>query len=210
MPENPKPPYPHEAEILLSPLFLRNYRTPSASYLPVHTHNSAHRGNKQAKLGCIPQVARRDRSGPRLTVNLARRDRVLDRLGALAVDLAADRVGGAEDLLDNSLERLGEGLEAHRPGDLDDLVQGHGLVVLDVLLLLAVARGLLQGADDEGGGGGDDGHGGLTVLDGELHGDAKTLLLVGEIGFVSFLSSSLKCIQCRSEIEEGEFVPSHR
>lgn len=48
--------------------------------------------------------------------------------------------------------------------------------MLDVLLLLAVTRGLLERADDEGGCGGDDGHGGLTVLDGELHGDAETLL----------------------------------
>ena len=45
--------------------------------------------------------------------------------------------------------------------------------MLDVLLLLAVAGWLLERLDDEGGGRGDDGDGGLTVLDGELDGDAE-------------------------------------
>lgn len=111
-----------------------------------------------------------------LTVNLACLNGIADRLGALSIDLATNREGSAQDLLDGTLERLGVGLVPHRPGDLNDLVQGHGLVVLDVLLLLAVTRGLLERADDERGCGGNDGHGGLTVLDGELHGDAETLL----------------------------------
>lgn len=113
-----------------------------------------------------------------LTVNLTRSDRILDRLGALSVNLATDAEGGAQDLLDDTLQGLGETLEAHGASDLDDLVQADRLVVLDVLLLLAVAGRLLEGADHEGGGGRDNRHGGLTVLDGELAGDAQTLLLV--------------------------------
>ena len=54
--------------------------------------------------------------------------------------------------------------------------------MLDVLLLLAVSGRLLKGLDDEGGSGGNDGDGGLTVLDGELHGDAKTLPVAGGLG----------------------------
>jgi hypothetical protein len=54
--------------------------------------------------------------------------------------------------------------------------------MLDVLLLLAVARGLLEGLDDERGGGRDDGDSGLTVLDGELDGDAEALPVSGGFG----------------------------
>jgi len=46
--------------------------------------------------------------------------------------------------------------------------------VLDVLLLLSVAGGFLQGLDDERRGRGDDGNRGLTVLDGELDGDTES------------------------------------
>lgn len=68
----------------------------------------------------------------------------------LAINLAPDTECSAEDLLDGALELLGERLVAHGPGNIDDVVERHGLVVLDVLLLLAVARGLLEGPDDEG------------------------------------------------------------
>lgn len=44
--------------------------------------------------------------------------------------------------------------------------------MLDVLLLLSVARGLLQGLDDERGGSRDHRDGGLTVLDSKLDGDS--------------------------------------
>ena len=64
----------------------------------------------------------------------------------------------------------------HDTANLNDLVKRDGLGVLDVLLLLAVTRGLLEGLDDEGGGGGNDRDGGLTVLDGQADGDAETLL----------------------------------
>jgi hypothetical protein len=65
---------------------------------------------------------------------------------------------------------------AHGAGDLDDLVEGDRLGVLDVLLLLAVTGRLLKGLDDEGRGGGNDGDGSLTVLDAELDGDTESFL----------------------------------
>jgi hypothetical protein len=46
--------------------------------------------------------------------------------------------------------------------------------VLDVLLLLPVARGLLEGLDDEGRGGWDNRDRGLTVLDGKTDGDTES------------------------------------
>jgi len=48
--------------------------------------------------------------------------------------------------------------------------------VLDVLLLLAVSWGLLEGLDDEGRGRWDNGDLGLTVLDSELDSYTETFL----------------------------------
>lgn len=103
-------------------------------------------------------------------------DVVRDALGAAAVDLATGGESSAEDLEDGALKSLGHGLVAHGAGNVDDLVKRDGLGVLDVLLLLAVTRGLLEGLDDQGRGGGNDRDGGLTVLDGQADGDAETLL----------------------------------
>ena len=47
--------------------------------------------------------------------------------------------------------------------------------MLDVLLLLAIPWWFLQSLDDKGRCRRDDADGGLTVLDGELDGDAETL-----------------------------------
>jgi hypothetical protein len=76
----------------------------------------------------------------------------------LAVDGAADRLGGTEDLLDTTGEVLGERLVSHLAGNLMrvsvfiprrrhttyvvDLVERNVTGVLDVLLLLAVPWGL--------------------------------------------------------------------
>jgi hypothetical protein len=48
--------------------------------------------------------------------------------------------------------------------------------VLDVLFLLSVSRGLLQGFDDKGRSRGDDGDGSLSVLNSELYCDAEAFL----------------------------------
>ena len=116
--------------------------------------------------------------------NLSIVDSLDDVVRGLAVDGAADRLCGTEDLLDAASERLGERLVGEFAGNVVDLVEGDVARVLDVLLLLAVPRGLLQGLDDEGGGGWDDRDGGLTVLDGELDGDTETLPVTGSLGNV--------------------------
>jgi hypothetical protein len=54
--------------------------------------------------------------------------------------------------------------------------------MFDVLLFLAIPRRLLECLDDEGGCGGDDADLSLTVLDGKLHGHAKTLPVTGRLG----------------------------
>jgi|SRR5690242_7982512 len=117
-------------------------------------------------------------------LDLARLDVVGDGLGGAAVNLATGGEGSSEDLKNGTLEGLGHGLEAHGPGNGDDLVERDGLGVLDVLLLLAVPGRLLKGLDDEGRGGGNDGDSSLTVLDGQLDGDAQTLPVTGGLGDV--------------------------
>lgn len=111
-----------------------------------------------------------------LTVNLASLDVIGDILGAAAIDLAADGESSTEDLKDGTLELLGKRALTHLTSDLNDLVERDGLGVLDVLLLLAVTRRLLEGLDDKGRGGGHNGDSGLTVLDGQTDGDTETLL----------------------------------
>jgi hypothetical protein len=124
------------------------------------------------------------------TVNLAGLDIVADILGAAAVDLAANGKGSTEDLEHGSAELLGERAVAHDAGDVDDLLQRDRLGVLNVLLLLAVTRGLLQGLDDKRRSRGDDGDGGLTVLDGELDSDTETFPVTSGLGNI------FTCICC--------------
>lgn len=118
----------------------------------------------------------------KLTLNLAGLDVVGDALGGAAINLAASGEGSADDLKDGTLERLGHGLVTHGAADLNDLVKRDGLGVLDVLLLLAVTRGLLEGLDDQGRSGGNDRDGGLTVLDGQADGDTETLPVTSGLG----------------------------
>ena len=124
------------------------------------------------------------RFSSKLTLNLAGLDVVGDALGGAAVDLATGGEGSADNLKDSTLEGLGHGLVAHGAANLNDLVKRDGLGVLDVLLLFAVTRGLLEGLDDKGGGGGNDRDGGLTVLDGQADGDAETLPVASGLGDV--------------------------
>jgi hypothetical protein len=115
-------------------------------------------------------------------LNLAGLDVVGDGLGAAAVDLAAGGESSSEDLLDGTLKVLGHGLEPHGAGNGDDLIERNALGVLDVLLLLAVPGGLLEGLDDQRRSGGDNRDGSLTVLDGQLDSDAQTLPVTGSLG----------------------------
>jgi hypothetical protein len=111
-----------------------------------------------------------------LTLNLARFDIIADVLWTPSIDLATCAESSSQNLQDSSLEVLGHGLEPHLASNLDDLIQRDGLGVLDVLLLLAVTRGLLQRLDDERGCGGNDGDSGLTILNGKLDSHAQTFL----------------------------------
>lgn len=110
------------------------------------------------------------------TLDLTLLDLVRDVLGALAINLTSYGESSSQNLFDGTLEVLGHRLVTHDSCNLNDLVQWDGLGVLDVLLLLAVAWGLLEGLDDERRGRWDDGDGGLTVLDGETDGHTETFL----------------------------------
>ena len=86
-------------------------------------------------------------------------------LGALSVDGAAEGDAGSEDLLDGSLELDGHALGAKLLGNVDDIGELEVAVVLHVLLLLSVARALLECLDNEGSGSGEHGDEALSVLD---------------------------------------------
>lgn len=111
------------------------------------------------------------------TLDLSALNIIADILWASSINLAANAERCAENLLDRSLQRLCHRLEPHRAGDLNDLIESDGLAVLDVLLLLPVARGLLKGLDDEGRGGWDNRDRCLTVLDRKSNGDTESFLL---------------------------------
>ena len=67
-------------------------------------------------------------------------------------------------------------------GNVDNFVKSNATTVLDVLDLLSVRWGLLEGLDDEGGGRGHHRYLSLTVLDGQLHGGLQTLPVLGGLG----------------------------
>lgn len=112
-----------------------------------------------------------------LTLDLSALNIITDILWTSSINLAANAECRSEDLLDRTGERLCQRLEPHRACDLNDLIESDGLAVLDVLLLLPVARGLLEGLDDEGRGGWDNGNRCLTVLDRKSDGDTESFLL---------------------------------
>ena len=120
----------------------------------------------------------------RRDLDLAVVDSVGGDVGGLAVDTGTDALGSAEDLLDGAAELLSETLGAHLAGDLDDLGKRDVAVVLDVLLLLLVPRGLLEGSNNQCAGGRNDRDLGLAVLDGELHSHSNALELLGGLGNV--------------------------
>jgi hypothetical protein len=114
--------------------------------------------------------------------NLAALDGLDEVVRVLAVDGAADRLGGAENLLDSAGHLAGHGARAHGLGRGDDVLPGDVAVVLDVLLLLAVAGRLLERADDEGGSRRNHRDLSLAVLDGQLHRHLQTLPVLRLLG----------------------------
>jgi hypothetical protein len=91
-------------------------------------------------------------------------------------------LSGTEDFLDGAREFTGKGLVTHGTGDFNDIVQGDVATVLDVLFLLTIPWGFLQGLDDQRRGRGHNGHLSLTVLDGQLDSDTETLPFLGTLG----------------------------
>ena len=96
-------------------------------------------------------------------------------MGSVTIDGAADRLGGAQDLLDGALQLARHGALPHDAGNVDNLVEGNIAAVFDVLDLLAVTWGLLEGADEQRRGAGNHAYRRLTILDRQLDGDAETL-----------------------------------
>lgn len=111
-----------------------------------------------------------------LTLNLSTLNVIADVLGTSSINLATNTKGGTQDLLHRTLQILGQRLKTHRAGNLDNLVERDRFAVLDILLLLAVARRLLERPDDKGRGGGDNRHSGLSVLDGKFDGNSEAFL----------------------------------
>merc|ERR1712037_513770 len=69
-------------------------------------------------------------------------------MGSLAVDSAANRLSGSQDLLDDSAELPGHGPGPHHTGGLVDVVHGDVAAVLDVLHLLTVPGGQRGGGSN--------------------------------------------------------------
>ncbi len=111
------------------------------------------------------------------TLNLSTFDIIRDILWTSAINLASNAESRAQNLLNTTLQLLRQGLESHRTCNFNDLIQCDRLAVLDVLLLLSVAGGLLEGLDDQRRCWGDDWNGGLSVLDSESDGDTESFLL---------------------------------
>lgn len=108
-------------------------------------------------------------------LNLARGDLGKGLLRAHAINGAANRLGRAEDLTDGALELLRHRARAHRASDGDDVGHRDVAVVLDVLLLLAVARRLVKSLDNERRSAGNNADLGDTVLHNQLDREAETL-----------------------------------
>ena len=71
-------------------------------------------------------------------------------MSRLAIHARADRLDRAENLLDAIGQVFGERFGAHCACNVDDRIEVNVAAMLDVLLLLPVARRLFQCLDDEG------------------------------------------------------------
>lgn len=65
------------------------------------------------------------------------------------VHLATNTLASTENLLHRAGESATERLVAHRPRDLDNLVNRNVAAVRDILRLLAVTQGLFESLDDQ-------------------------------------------------------------
>ena len=117
-------------------------------------------------------------------------DLLLNILGALALNGAADRDGSAEDFHDGSLEISCKGLGAHFLGDFNDLIHGDFAVVENVLGLLSVASRFFKSFEDQGTSSVHDADFALLVLDLDLDLDLDALPVLG--GFLDVFTDLLR------------------
>lgn len=111
-------------------------------------------------------------------------DVVDDVVRGTAIDGASNAVGSSEHFLARSGQLAGHRARSHHPSDANHFVEGDVAVVLDVLDLLAVPRRFLQGFHDERSGRRHNRDRGLSVLDGQAHGNLQTLPVSGGLGNV--------------------------
>ena len=112
-------------------------------------------------------------------VNLASVDLLLDILGGFAIDGAANGNSGSKNFLAGARELSSERLRAQLLGDFDDLVHSDFTVVDDVLGLLSIASGFLEGFEDQRTSGVHDANFALLVLDLDLDFDLDSLPVFG-------------------------------
>ena len=105
----------------------------------------------------------------------------LEGLRGLTINSATNGDGGTEAFKNATLEGVGHGVGTDVLSNLDNFLEGDVTRVLDVLDLLTVTGGLLEGLDDASGDGGKEGDGGNTVLDDELAGNLKTLVFLSSL-----------------------------
>jgi hypothetical protein len=116
-------------------------------------------------------------------------DSLLDVSGRFSVNGASNRVAGSQDFLDGSRKLAGHGALTHFLGNVDDLIKGQVSIVLDVLDLLAVTNGLVQGLHDKRRCSRDQGDSSLTVDDSKLDSHVETLPV--ERGLLDILTNLL-------------------
>jgi len=121
-----------------------------------------------------------------------------------AVNLATNGVCSTEDFLDGTSEGASAGAGSQLASNVQDLLEGDGTTVNDVLLLLAVTLGLVESLDDEKGSRRNDLDLSLTVLDDEADRDTETLVTLGLLCNIitnllgSLYASNSSIMMCRA------------
>ena len=98
--------------------------------------------------------------------------------------MSTHRRASTQDFQNGTLEFTSQGLGTGLASNIQDLIHAQVTVVLDVLFLLAVTGGLLEGLDDQASGRGLEFDGGDTVGDGQLDADTQALVFKGGLGDV--------------------------
>lgn len=97
----------------------------------------------------IKSVHHQKLAGTSHTLDLSALNFITDILWTSSVNLASNAECSSKNLLHSAFQLLRKRLKSHCPSDFNNFVEWNGFTVLNVLLLLSVARGLLQGSDDK-------------------------------------------------------------